>query len=49
MLVEVPGMKQYYQALINDIERDVALNYINHKDPIHISEGALMGAMSMQR
>lgn len=49
MLVEVPGMKQYYQALINDIEREIALNFIKHKDPIHISEGALMGAMSMQR
>ena len=49
MLVEVPGMKNYYHALINDIDRPKALELINHTKPIHISESALLGAMSMQR
>ena len=48
--VEIPGMKEFYNALINDIDREEALKrYIPHKEPILIPEGALIGAMSMQR
>ena len=43
-------MKEFYNALINDIDREEALKrYITHKEPILIPEGALIGAMSMQR
>ena len=50
MMIEIPGMKSFYNALLNDIDREEALKrYINHQEPILISEGALMGAMSMQR
>ena len=48
--VEIPGMKEFYNALINDIDREEALKrYITHKEPFLIPEGALIGAMSMQR
>ena len=49
MLIEVPDMKDFYLALVNDIQRSEALKLIKHKDPIHISQDILMGAMSMQR
>ena len=50
MMIEIPGMKSFYNALLNDIDREEALKrYINHQEPILLSEGALMGAMSMQR
>ena len=50
MMIEIPGMKEFYNALINDIDREDALKrYITHKEPIPIPEGALTGAMSMQR
>lgn len=50
MMIEIPGMKEFYNALINDIDREEALkHYITHKEPILMTEGALTGAMSMQR
>ena len=50
MMIEIPGMKSFYNALLNDIDREEALKRnINHQEPILLSEGALMGAMSMQR
>ena len=49
MLIEVPDMKDFYLALVDGIERSEALKLIKHKEPIHISQDILMGAMSMQR
>ena len=49
MLIEVPDMKNFYLALVNDIDRSEALKLIKHKEAIHISQDILMGAMSMQR
>lgn len=49
LLVTVPDMKDFYQALVSDIDREDALKLISHKDPIRISEDVLLGAMSMQR
>ncbi len=49
LLVMVPDMKDFYQALVSDVDRNDALKLISHKNPIRISEDVLLGAMSMQR
>lgn len=49
LLVTVPDMKDFYQVLVSDIDREDALKLISHKDPIRITEDVLLGAMSMQR
>lgn len=49
LLVTVPDMKDFYQALMSDVDRNDALKLISHKDPIRITEDVLLGAMSMQR
>ena len=49
LLVTVPDMKDFYQALVSDVEREDALKLISHKDAIRITEDVLLGAMSMQR
>ena len=49
LLVTVPDMKDFYQALVSDIDREDALKLITHKDVIRITEDVLLGAMSMQR
>lgn len=49
LLVTVPDMKDFYQVLVNDVSREDTLKLIKHKDPIHITEDVLLGAMSMQR
>ena len=44
MMIEIPGIKSFYNALLNDIDREEDLkHYLNHHEPILISEGALMG------
>ena len=47
LLVTVPDMKDFYQALVNDVSREDALKLIKHNDPIRITEDVLLGAMSM--
>ena len=47
LLVTIPDMKRFYQTLTNAVNRDDALKLISHKDPIHITEDVLLGAMSM--
>ena len=48
MMIEIPGMKEFYNTLINVIDREDALKrHITHKEPILIAEEALTGAMSM--
>ena len=49
LLVTVPDMKDFYQAIVSDVDRNDALKLINHKEPIRITEDVLLGAMSMQR
>lgn len=49
LLVTVPNMKDFYQALVNDVDRNDALKLINHTEPIRITEDVLLGAMSMQQ
>ena len=49
LLVMVPDMKDFYQALVSDVDRNDALKLISHKNPIRISEDVLLDAMSMQR
>lgn len=49
LLVTVSDMKDFYQALVSDVDRDDALKLISHKEPIRITEDVLLGAMSMQR
>lgn len=42
MMIEIPGMKEFYNALINDIDREDALKrYITHEELILILEEAL--------
>ena len=37
MMIEIPGMKEFYNALINDVDREEVLKrYITHKEPILI-------------
>ena len=49
LLVTVPDMKDFYQALVSDVDRENALKLVNHSKPIRITEDVLLGAMSMQR
>jgi len=49
MRVEVPGMTDFYLALVDDAKRSDALKLIQHKETIHNSEDAIMGAMTIQR
>lgn len=49
LLVKVPDMKYFYQAIVSDVDRNDALKLINHTEPIRITEDVLLGAMSMQR
>ena len=49
MRVEVPDMADFYLALVDDVKRADALKLIQHKETIHISEDAIMDAMTIQR
>ena len=49
LLVTVPDMKDFYQALVSDVDRENALKLVNHSEPIRITEDVLLGAMSIQR
>ena len=49
MRIEVPRMKEFYLALLDNVPREEAPTLIDHKEPIQLSDDIILGSMSIQR